>query len=95
MSVTLDAMLVRTPGISGGRLRIDGTGITVLQIAAMHKQGMSASEIAGQYPHITLGQVYTALAYYHNNKAEIDAELAEEEAEFDRLKAEAESRRCA
>jgi Protein of unknown function (DUF433) len=30
--VQLDAMLVRTPSVCGGRLRIDGTRVTVLQI---------------------------------------------------------------
>ena len=35
--------------------------------------------------HLNLAQVHAALAYYHANRAEIDAELAEEEAEYDRL----------
>jgi uncharacterized protein (DUF433 family) len=93
MHNTPDAILVRTPGTCGGLLRIDGTRITVLQIAALSNAGLTAADITGRYPHLTLGQVYTALAYYHNNKVEVDRELAEQEAEFDRLKAEAESKR--
>ncbi len=38
MTVTLDAMLVKTPNICGGRLRIDGTRITVQRIATLYKQ---------------------------------------------------------
>jgi uncharacterized protein (DUF433 family) len=85
--VQLDAMLIRTPGVCGGRLRIDGTRVTVLQIAALYKQGESAEEIAQNFPHVSLGQVYAALAYYHANRAEIEQELADESAEFDRRKA--------
>ena len=55
------------------------------------KQGLSAEEIAAEYPHLTLAQVYAALAYYHANADEIEADLADEEAAAIRL--EAESRR--
>jgi hypothetical protein len=34
-----------------------------------------------RYPHLTAAQVYAALAYYHANQAEIEAEIAAEEAE--------------
>jgi uncharacterized protein (DUF433 family) len=63
--VSLDAMLVRTPDVGGGRLRIEGTRVTVLQIVTLYKQGESPEEIAENFPHVTLGQVYAALAYYH------------------------------
>ena len=72
MSVMLDGMLARSPDVCGGRLRIDGTRITVDRIATLYKQGQSAEEIAQTYPHLSLGQVYAALAYYHANRAEIE-----------------------
>ena len=87
MTVALDTLLVRTPEVCGGRLRIDGTRITVLQIATLFLQGLGAEEIADQYPHLTLAQVYAALAYFHANRAEIEAELAAEAAEAERLEA--------
>ncbi len=37
MSVQLDAMLVRSSDICGGRLRVAATRITVNQIVALHK----------------------------------------------------------
>jgi homoserine acetyltransferase len=37
--------------------------------------------------HLTLAQVYAALAYYHANRDEIEADLAEEDAEYWRLAA--------
>jgi uncharacterized protein (DUF433 family) len=42
--------------------------------------GMTPDEIALEYPHLSLAQVHGALAYYHANRNEIEADLAEEEA---------------
>ena len=36
----------------------------------------------------SLAQIYAALAYYHSHQAAVEQELADEEAEFDRLKQE-------
>ncbi len=83
---SLDAMLVRTPGVCGGRLRIDGTRVTVLQIVALYKRGESPEEIAENFPQVALGQVYAALAAYHVNRADVERELAAELEEHDRLK---------
>ena len=49
---------------------------------------MSPEEIASEIPHLSLAQVYTALAYYHANRAEMDAEMAAEEAESDKIEQE-------
>ncbi|UXE64941.1 MAG: hypothetical protein KA717_32395 [Woronichinia naegeliana WA131] len=35
--------------------------------------------------HLSLAQVYAALAYYHANRDEIEANLAEEDAEYWKL----------
>ena len=86
MTAALDAMLVRTPEVCGGRIRIDGTRITVHRIATLYQQGQDADEIARTYPHLSLGQIYAALACYHANRAEIDGELAAADAEYDELK---------
>jgi uncharacterized protein (DUF433 family) len=86
MSVMLDGMLARSPDVCGGQLRIDGTRITVHRIATLYKQGQSAEEIAQTYPHLSLGQVYAALAYYHANRPEIEAALAADDARYDELR---------
>src|SRR5438105_2547356 len=86
--IQLDAMLTRKPGVCGGRLTLAGTRITVLQIVAMYKSGETPEEIAFSYPHISPAQVYVALAYYHSHQREVEQELADEEAEYERLKAE-------
>lgn len=92
MSIALETMLVATPGTCGGRLRINGTRITVKRIAVMFKQGLSAEDIEQTYEHLSLAQVYAALAYYLTNREEIDAALAEEDALYDQLKRESTKR---
>ena len=78
MSTAINTLLVSSPEVCGGRLRIDGTRITVNQIAVMYKQGYNAEEIADEYPHLTLAQIYAALSHYHANQIEVDADLESE-----------------
>ena len=80
--------LVSTPDICGGRLRIEGTRITLNQIVVLYKQGLSAEDIADQYPHLTLAQVYSALAYYHAHQATVEADLVTEKLAAEKLAAE-------
>ncbi len=86
MSVALDAMLVKTPDVCGGRIRLDGTRITVHRIATLYKQGQNAEDIAQTYPHLSLSQIYAALAYYHANRDEIESALATADAQYDDLR---------
>ncbi|GIX00141.1 MAG: hypothetical protein KatS3mg111_3473 [Pirellulaceae bacterium] len=56
------------------------------RLAVLYKRGLSPEEIAATYPHLTLGQIYAALAYYHANRVQIEAEQAADYTEYDRLK---------
>lgn len=87
MSTVIDigTLIDRHPGIHGGCPIIAGTGVTVRRIVIWYQQGLTAEEIADEIGHLTLGQVYAALTYYHMNKNEIDADIAAEEAEADRI----------
>jgi len=85
MSTEIGTLLVRSPDVCGGRVRIAGTRMTVNQLVVWYKQEYTPEEISDQYPHLTLAQVYTALAYYHANQEEIEADLAAEKIEADRL----------
>ena len=60
MSIALDTLLTATPDVCGGRIRIDGTRITVHRIVVLYKQGQNPEEIVQTYPHLSLGQVYAA-----------------------------------
>jgi uncharacterized protein (DUF433 family) len=56
--------IMSTPGICGGRPRIDGHRIQVEDVAIWHERmGMSPDEIVLEYPTITLADVHAALAY--------------------------------
>ncbi len=83
----IGTLITRDPQLRGGRPMIAGTGTSVRRIAALYKQGYSAEEIAADKNHLTILQVYAALTYYHANREEIDTDLAEEQAEYERLAA--------
>lgn len=69
-----------TQGICGGKPRISGHRIRVEDIVIWHERmGLSADEIVSQYPTITLGDVYSALAYYHDHFQEIRQQIVEDE----------------
>jgi uncharacterized protein (DUF433 family) len=80
--------IVRDCGVRGGRPIVDGTGITVDRIAGWYRLGLRPEEIAGRVADLSLAQVYAALAHYHANREEIDAEIAAEEIEAERLEQE-------
>ena len=84
----IGTLIAQSPGICGGRPRIAGTGVSIRRIAGWYKLGLTPEEIATQIPHLTLAQVHAALAYYHANRDEMEAEMAAEEAEADRLERE-------
>ena len=86
--VEIGGLIFRTPGIKSGTPHIAGTGVTVRTIVRYYKLGMSPEEIAAEYPHLSLAQVYGALAYYHANRDEMDLHMGAEEAESDRIEQE-------
>lgn len=86
MTVALDTLLESTADICGGSVRIGGTRITVGRIATLYRQGRSAEDIGREYPHLSLSQVYAALAWFHANREQIESELAVIDAEYDELK---------
>ena len=57
---------------------IAGTRIKVRHVAIERQaRGASVDDIQEAYPHLTLGQIYAALAYYHDHREQVDAEIAE------------------
>ncbi|MFQ5789758.1 MAG: DUF433 domain-containing protein, partial [Acidobacteriota bacterium] len=68
-----------------GRPRIAGTGVTVRRVVGWYRLGLTPEEIAERVGHLSLAQVYAALAYYHSNREAIDADIAAEDEAADRL----------
>ena len=74
-----------TPTVSGTRLKVK-------HVAALHrKRGMSAEDLQRAFPSHSLGEIYSALAYYYDHRDEIDRALEEDEREEEALRAEIEA----
>ena len=69
---------------------ISGTQTKVVEIAldriAHH---WDADEIQRQHPHLSLGQIYAALAYYYDHQEELDEQIDEQIRFVEQSKAEA------
>lgn len=83
--VDIGTMITQREGVHGGRPILAGTGVTVRRIVIWHKLGLIPEEIVDRVGHLSLAQVHAALAYYYANRDAIDADLAEEEADYEQL----------
>ena len=84
----IGTLIISSPEVRSGRPRIAGTGVTVARIVTWYKLGLSPEEIADEIGHLTLAQVYAALAYYHSNRNEIETDIANDDSEGSRLEEE-------
>lgn len=77
---------------SAGVPFVEGTRTKVIEIVldrlAHH---WDAEEIQRQHPHLTLGQIYAALAYYHDHREAVDAAISRQFADVDRIAAQQET----
>lgn len=65
--------IVKMDGVCGGEAIIEGTRIAVRHVVGYYyKAGMSIEEMVAEWEYLTPAQLFSALAYYHDNKAEID-----------------------
>src|SRR5207248_3365565 len=80
--IDIGTLITSTPGVRGGRPCVAGTGVSVMRIAGWYKQGWIPEDIARRLG-LTLAQVHAALAYYHANQEEVEANLVEEATEYD------------
>lgn len=80
MLEVLTAHISKTPGVCGGRACIAGHRIRVMDIVVWHEiRGYSPDEIVDMFPGITLADVHAALAYYFDNRGEIEADFRHED----------------
>jgi len=78
-------LITTSPVIRGGRPLVAGTGVTVQRIFGWYKLGLTPEEIGDRIGHLSLAQVHAALAYYHANRDQIEAGIAADDAESDRI----------
>jgi uncharacterized protein (DUF433 family) len=75
--------IIRRKDYCGGQPIIKGTKFPVRSVVAyVLQQGMTPEELVTLFPHLTLAQVYDALSYYYDHKAEIDRDLAANTEEY-------------
>ena len=69
---------------------VAGTTAKVIEVV-LNKEwaDQTPEELQRDMPHLTLGQIYAALAYYHQHKEELDAEIERRYQFAERLRAEA------
>jgi uncharacterized protein (DUF433 family) len=77
--------IVSDPAIRGGRPIIAGRAVSVADLVASHvHRGQTAEDLAVNFV-LELGQVYAALAYYYQHKADVDAQMQADATEAERL----------
>jgi uncharacterized protein (DUF433 family) len=60
---------LRAPMIAGTTMKV------VELVLAQAAYGWSAEELRLQFPHLTLGQIHSALAYYWDHREEMDGDI--------------------
>src|SRR5262245_53616237 len=79
--------ITKTAGVCGGKACIAGHRIRVWDIVVQHAmRGASDEEILAMFPGISLGDLHAALAYYFDNREEMNAENKREEELADSLR---------
>jgi len=73
--------IVKTPGVGGGRARVENTRIGVHDVIGLLHNGETVESVTRQLPGLTRAQVYECLAYYEDHIAEIDYLVARQMAD--------------
>ena len=75
-----------TETVRAGRPRLRGTRITVDDIVILHlRLGNPLEQIVGKY-NLSPASVHAAMAYYYDHKAEIDKQIAADDAYVEAFK---------
>lgn len=79
--------IVQDEGICGGQPRIAGTRIKVQHIAIEYERlGWTSDQICEAHPNLTLADVHATIAYYYDNKSEIDGAIRKDEEFIEKMK---------
>lgn len=70
-----------------GELYVAATRVTLRSVIEDWKQGRTPEQVTEDYPSVPLAAVYGSIATYLERRAEFDRRFAEDDAEFERLRA--------
>ena len=88
MLATIKEHIESTPGVCGGKPRIVGHRIRVMDVAVWYEQlGMTPDDIVSAHPSLTLSDVHAALAYFFDHRDEVLSDIAEERRFAEEVKA--------
>jgi uncharacterized protein (DUF433 family) len=79
MSMVLTADPLPLVADAQGVVRVARTRVTLDTVVAAFQDGLTAEEIAEQYPSLSLSQVYAVIAYYLDHQVEVHSYLAASE----------------
>jgi uncharacterized protein (DUF433 family) len=87
MEIIVRQHITKTAGVCGGRACVAGHRVRVMDIVVWHEmRGFSPDQIVDLFPGITLADVYAAMAYYFDNRQEIDDDFRAEDESSDWMK---------
>ncbi len=77
---------------SDGVVRVSNTRVTLDTIVSAFNDGLSAEEIAQQYPSIPLADVYYVIGYYLKRSAEVETYLNSRQQQAEQVRKQNESK---
>jgi uncharacterized protein (DUF433 family) len=92
MTLTITMQKVPLVRDVDGVIRVGKTRVTLDTVISAFQEGATAEEIAQQYPSLDLADVYTVIAYYLRQRAEVEAYLRQRQEQADRIRRKNESR---
>lgn len=71
-----------------GEAWIKGKNVKVIEVVLDHlAYGWSADSIHEQHPHLSLAEIYSALAFYYDNQAQFDGHISRQLSDLKNLRA--------
>jgi uncharacterized protein (DUF433 family) len=70
-----------------GEIRLTGHRISLYHVISFHQEGYTPEMLHEEFPSLPLPLICRVLDFYRENRAEVDAYVAEYEAELERLEA--------
>ncbi len=92
MSVVVSTSEVKFTKTEAGVLRIGDSRVSLDTVITAFGQGATPEQIVEDYDSLELGEVYAVVAYYLQNREEVENYLAQRKVERDELRRQIESR---
>ena len=73
-------IIVKTPGVVGGRARVNNTRLAVWLLIGWIQMGWTDEDLLEGYPSLTPESIAAVKAYYATNQEEVDQDIAENKA---------------